>query len=59
MPTIVKLKGCRRCGGDIFLERDIEGSYLYCLQCSAVYFKRPALPYKQMRTRRSVTVSSQ
>jgi hypothetical protein len=59
MPTIVKLKGCKRCGGDIFLERDIEGSYLYCLQCSAIYVKRPVLPYKQMRTRRSVTVSRQ
>jgi DNA-directed RNA polymerase subunit RPC12/RpoP len=34
---ILKLKGCKRCGGDLFLERDYEGTYIACLQCSAVY----------------------
>jgi len=40
MLNIVKVKGCKRCGGDLFLERDSEGVYLTCLQCSAIYAKR-------------------
>jgi hypothetical protein len=37
--NVVKFKGCRRCGGDLFLERDPEGVYITCLQCSTIYFK--------------------
>jgi len=46
MLHMVKLKGCKRCGGDLFLERDSEGTYISCLQCSAAYVKRlePSLP---------------
>jgi DNA-directed RNA polymerase subunit RPC12/RpoP len=50
--NVVKLKGCRRCGGDLFLERDAEGVYISCLQCSATYFKRltpPLLPNTKPR----------
>ena len=39
MGNIVKLKGCKRCGGDLFLERDTEEVRVFCLQCSAVYFQ--------------------
>jgi len=28
-----KLKGCPKCGGDFFLERDWCGWYEQCLQC--------------------------
>jgi hypothetical protein len=28
------LKGCPRCGGDMYLARDIFGWYMQCLQCS-------------------------
>ena len=35
--NIVKVKGCKRCGGDLFLERDYEGVYVSCLQCGATY----------------------
>ena len=27
------LKGCTRCKGDLYLERDGWGAYLHCLQC--------------------------
>jgi hypothetical protein len=37
---VVKIKGCKRCGGDLFLERDPDGTYITCLQCSAIYIKR-------------------
>ncbi len=40
MLHVAKLKGCKRCGGDLFLERDAEGTYISCLQCSAIYVKR-------------------
>jgi len=40
MGSIVKLKGCKRCGGDLFLERDMEEVRVFCLQCSAVYLQR-------------------
>jgi ribosomal protein S27AE len=29
-----KLKGCPRCGGDTFLDRDLDSWYEQCLQCS-------------------------
>jgi len=37
MLYVVKIKGCKRCGGDLFLERDSEGVYISCLQCGAIY----------------------
>ena len=37
MLYIVKFKGCKRCGGDLFLERDSDGVDIACLQCGAVY----------------------
>lgn len=40
MLHIVKFKGCKRCGGDLFLERDSEEVYISCLQCGAVYMRR-------------------
>ena len=27
------LKGCTRCGGDVYLDRDGWGAYMQCLQC--------------------------
>lgn len=38
--NIIKFKGCKRCGGDLFLERDSDGVYVTCLQCGAVYIQR-------------------
>jgi hypothetical protein len=29
-----ELKKCPRCGGDMFIERDLYGWYEKCLQCS-------------------------
>jgi DNA-directed RNA polymerase subunit RPC12/RpoP len=51
MLSIVKFKGCKRCGGDLVLERDAEGTYISCLQCSAIYVKRlaPAMPKAKPR----------
>ncbi len=29
-----RLKSCPRCGGDFFIDRDMDGWYEQCLQCS-------------------------
>ena len=29
-----KIKGCPRCGGDLFIEKDLNGWHEQCLQCS-------------------------
>lgn len=29
-----KLKSCTRCGGDLFVDRDMDGWFEQCLQCS-------------------------
>jgi len=29
-----KFKSCPRCGGDIFIDRGLDGWYEQCLQCS-------------------------
>jgi DNA-directed RNA polymerase subunit RPC12/RpoP len=29
-----KLKSCSRCGGDLFIDRDMDGWFEQCLQCS-------------------------
>ena len=52
MSSIVKLKGCKRCGGDLFLERDSEGVYVFCLQCSASYARRVVPPIKKSNPRK-------
>ena len=40
MLNLIKYKVCKRCGGDLFLERDSEGFYVSCLQCGAVFLRR-------------------
>jgi len=44
---IIKFKGCKRCGGDLFLERDFDGEQITCLQCGAVYNQASEIPDKK------------
>jgi hypothetical protein len=37
MRGMIKTRGCKRCGGDLALERDRYGSYFFCIQCGAEY----------------------
>ncbi|MCI0440214.1 MAG: hypothetical protein L0177_13955 [Chloroflexi bacterium] len=30
------LKGCKRCGGDLYMENDGYGAYIGCFQCGAI-----------------------
>ncbi len=49
---IIKLKGCKRCGGDLILDRDYEGTYISYLQCSAIYVKYQVPKEKKLIRRR-------
>ena len=37
MLCLVRTKSCKRCGGDLSLERDKYGTYLECIQCGAAW----------------------
>ena len=39
MLCLVKTKACKRCRGDLSLERDRYGTYMECIQCGAIYSK--------------------
>ena len=57
MVNIIKFKGCKRCGGDLFVERDSEGLYVSCLQCGAILVKREKIeePVPEPRRRKVLT----
>ena len=44
MGNIVKFKGCKRCGGDLFLERDPEGSVYPVSSAAPAIFQRLVPP---------------
>ncbi|HEY98471.1 MAG TPA: hypothetical protein G4O16_09875 [Dehalococcoidia bacterium] len=52
MLNIIKFKGCKRCGGDLFLERDSEGLYVSCLQCGAILIKHEKIEEQVPEPRR-------
>jgi hypothetical protein len=52
MLNIIKLKGCKRCSGDLFLEKDVDGVYVSCLQCGAVFLRRPLPEPMKVRARK-------
>jgi DNA-directed RNA polymerase subunit RPC12/RpoP len=58
MLHVVKIKGCKRCGGDLFLERDSEGVYISCLQCSAVYVKIPKSSVPKLKMQKAYARST-
>lgn len=33
---MVRLKGCTKCGGDLYLQQDVHGSYVSCFQCGKI-----------------------
>ena len=52
---IIKAKGCKRCGGGLFFERDYDGVQITCLQCGATY-EQPPLPLKKKPAAKHVFV---
>ena len=35
---IIKTRGCKRCGGDLFLDAEVGELSIGCLQCGARYY---------------------
>ena len=55
-----KPKSCPRCGGDMFIDSDMDGWYEQCLQCSHRYelkkineFKEPVVTGRKRSKKRS------
>jgi anaerobic ribonucleoside-triphosphate reductase len=40
MLTLIRIKACNRCGGDVSLECDIYGVYAECIQCGATWYQK-------------------
>ena len=51
------LKGCLRCGGDLYEGADYYGQYIACLQCSYYLTEAEQLPLRHMAWPRSVEIS--
>jgi hypothetical protein len=47
---MVLLKRCPKCGGDLFLERDIYGNNLRCLQCGKALNREEVMALAARRT---------
>lgn len=46
MLCLVRIKACKRCGGDVSLECDVYGVYAECIQCGATWYqKMPKLKF--------------
>jgi hypothetical protein len=51
----IRTKACKRCGGDLSLERDEYGVYIECIQCGANWSKKDlTLPRKKIKTERKL-----
>ena len=35
---MLKLRGCPKCQGDLYVEQDMYGAYLSCIQCGQDFF---------------------
>ena len=42
-----KVKGCPRCGGDLFIDRDLDSWYEQCLQCAYQHELRNIVEFKE------------
>ncbi len=40
MAGILRVRGCKRCGGNLFLARDEDGIHTFCIQCGAVCYEK-------------------
>ncbi len=55
----IQTKACKRCGGDLSLERDKYGTYIECIQCGAFWSESdlmPALAWTQNKQQPELTV---
>ncbi len=48
-----RLRDCPRCGGDLFIDRDIDVWYAICLQCSYRTELKTIFSYKEREAQRN------
>ena len=56
--VVWKFKMCPRCGGDIFVDRDMDGWYEVCLQCSYRYDLESIAEYERQPSSKGEVVIS-
>lgn len=58
MRCLIRTKACKRCEGDLCLERDNYGAYIECIQCGAVWnvpeMKSPGIKAKSTHRKQKV-----
>ncbi len=52
--TMWKLRSCPKCGGDMFIDKDIYGWYEKCLQCSYQRDLKDLAEFKKQEARREM-----
>lgn len=56
---MIRFKACPKCGGDVFLEQDILGSWHEdCLQCGYVRYLSTIVEVKQQRDPKNAATDS-
>ena len=56
----IRTKACKRCGGDLSLERDKYGSYVECIQCGATWSDLSLMyPNTQVASERQVVETAE
>jgi DNA-directed RNA polymerase subunit M/transcription elongation factor TFIIS len=58
MLKIIKFKGCKRCGGDLYIDQDPEDFCISCLQCGAVHARKLIIEVKKVKKSKVVQANS-
>jgi hypothetical protein len=56
--AMFKLKGCPRCHGDIYLDKDLYGVYEQCIQCGYMLYQTPVKAKKQAQPVKRLQVTA-
>jgi DNA-directed RNA polymerase subunit M/transcription elongation factor TFIIS len=48
-----RFKGCPKCGGDLFVDYDLNGWYEECLQCGYLHDLRTVLEVREQKAEKS------
>ena len=52
-----RLKACSRCGGDVYIDKDIDGWFEQCLQCSYRHELKDLVQFKKQEAMAAIDKS--
>jgi len=52
-----RLKACSRCGGDVYIDKDIDGWFEQCLQCSYRHELKDLVQFKKQEAMSAIDKS--